>query len=115
MIQLSADTHAGGHLHQVIVPRRLSRGREATSGWSHPDATAGPGVGRAAREHRALQAAHGLNHPVVLLRRRRLQRELRSVEKTGETFGLSAFFRDGDAVYRNDHTNGPGVEMLGSA
>ena len=35
--------------------------------------------------------------------------------KTGETFGLTAFFRDGDAVDRNDHTNGPGVEMLGSA
>jgi predicted dithiol-disulfide oxidoreductase (DUF899 family) len=29
--------------------------------------------------------------------------------------GLSAFFRDGNAVYRNYHTNGRGVEMLGSA
>jgi predicted dithiol-disulfide oxidoreductase (DUF899 family) len=33
--------------------------------------------------------------------------------KAGETFGLSAFFRDGDTVYRNYHTNGRGVEMLG--
>jgi predicted dithiol-disulfide oxidoreductase (DUF899 family) len=35
--------------------------------------------------------------------------------KEGETFGLSAFFRSGDTVYRNYHTNGRGVEMLGSA
>jgi predicted dithiol-disulfide oxidoreductase (DUF899 family) len=35
--------------------------------------------------------------------------------KAGETFGLSAFFRDGDTVYRNYHTNGRGVEMLGGA
>jgi len=34
--------------------------------------------------------------------------------KGHETFGLSAFFRDGDTVYRNYHTSGRGVEMLGS-
>lgn len=32
----------------------------------------------------------------------------------GETFGLSVFFRDGDALYRTYFTSGRGVEMLGS-
>lgn len=32
----------------------------------------------------------------------------------GEAFGLSAFLRDGDVVYRTYHTNGRGVEALGS-
>jgi predicted dithiol-disulfide oxidoreductase (DUF899 family) len=32
----------------------------------------------------------------------------------GEAFGLSAFLRDGDVVYRTYYTNGRGVEALGS-
>jgi predicted dithiol-disulfide oxidoreductase (DUF899 family) len=32
----------------------------------------------------------------------------------GETFGLSAFLRDGDVIYRTYYTNGRGVEALGS-
>jgi predicted dithiol-disulfide oxidoreductase (DUF899 family) len=32
----------------------------------------------------------------------------------GETFGLSVFLRDGDSVFRTYHTNGRGVEALGS-
>ena len=31
----------------------------------------------------------------------------------GEGFGLNAFLRDGDTVYRTWHTNGRGVEQLG--
>ncbi len=33
----------------------------------------------------------------------------------GETFGLSVFLHDGKTVYRTYHTNGRGVEALGSA
>jgi predicted dithiol-disulfide oxidoreductase (DUF899 family) len=32
----------------------------------------------------------------------------------GEAFGLSAFLRDGDVIYRTYYTNGRGVEALGS-
>jgi predicted dithiol-disulfide oxidoreductase (DUF899 family) len=32
----------------------------------------------------------------------------------GETFGLSVFLRDGKTIYYTYHTNGRGVEMLGS-
>ncbi len=32
----------------------------------------------------------------------------------GETFGLSVFLRDGNSVFRTYHTNGRGVEALGS-
>jgi predicted dithiol-disulfide oxidoreductase (DUF899 family) len=32
----------------------------------------------------------------------------------GETFGLSVFLRDGDRIFRTYHTNGRGVEALGS-
>jgi predicted dithiol-disulfide oxidoreductase (DUF899 family) len=35
-------------------------------------------------------------------------------DQDGETFGLSAFLRDRDAIYRTYFTNGRGVEALGS-
>jgi predicted dithiol-disulfide oxidoreductase (DUF899 family) len=35
-------------------------------------------------------------------------------QQDGETFGLSAFFRDGEGVYRTYFTAGRGVEALGS-
>jgi predicted dithiol-disulfide oxidoreductase (DUF899 family) len=56
---------------------------------------------------------------MVLVVRDRLQpRPRRQPEdaaggQDGETFALSAFFRDGDAIYRTYYTTGRGVETIG--
>ena len=64
------------------------------------------------REARRLRETHGLDDPLVLVVRERLQRRLRrrtgepqeGVYQDGETFGLSVFLREGDDVFRTYFT-----------
>ena len=67
------------------------------------------------RRARGVRAAEGWTVPRYSTHGSDFNHDFGSPPPTGnETFGLSVFLRDGDEVFRTYHTNGRGVDRLGS-